>query len=340
MQTLTATLQSLTIGEPQAYRNLTAFPLLRRNAPKAAYLTLSAAVAKGAARITEISAGGSVPELLLDNTGADNVLILDGEELLGAKQNRIANLTILAAAYSKTVIPVSCVEAGRWSYRSAAFDVSERAQFARGRALKAEVVSRNMKATGTYGADQGMVWDAIASKQSRMRVESATAAMADIYDSYDLDIEEYAVKFRAVENQVGVVFAIDGQVEGMDLFDATDTLGAMLPKLARSFAVDALESASHDAPQAQISVAAQFLDRLAAAAVDSYPGVGLGNDIRISAPLVAGGGLVHEDRLVHLAAFSTAIRPAPGARSNDAAAFDTRLSSQRYSGMRQRNRNR
>ena len=39
------------------------------------------------------------------------------------------------------------------------------------------------------------------------------------------------------------MFAIDGQVEGVDLFDRADTLAQMLPKLVRSYAIDALESA-------------------------------------------------------------------------------------------------
>jgi ARG and Rhodanese-Phosphatase-superfamily-associated Protein domain len=35
------------------------------------------------------------------------VLILDGEELVGAKQNRIVNVTILVVTQSEIVIPVS-----------------------------------------------------------------------------------------------------------------------------------------------------------------------------------------------------------------------------------------
>ena len=339
MKAINTALRGLTIGEPQAFRNLAAIPLILHNAPKAGYITLAKAVTSGVASITEISEGGSVPQLMLDNIGKDNVLVLDGEELIGAKQNRIANLTILAAAESKTVIPVSCVEQGRWSYRSANFNVSERTQFSRGRAAKAEALSANLKSTGTYGADQGGVWNSIQEKQSRMSVDSPTAAMADMYDQHHDNVEDYTSRFAAVENQVGVMFAIDGEIEGMDIFDASDTFATMLPKLARSFAIDAIETASQETKPLEQKSATRFLDRVAAAQADTYPGVGLGTDVRLSAALVAGGALVHDEKLIHLAAFRTgAPRPAgAGDRNERQSTAETRLRSRRYAQMRRRN---
>jgi hypothetical protein len=345
MSVIQASLQALHLGQPQIFKNLAAIPLINPNTQRPGYVTLAQALAKGGARITEVSEGGSVPELLLINSGEQPILVLDGEELIGAKQNRIANLTILAAANSTTVIPVSCVEAGRWHYRSVDFDLSERAQFARGRAAKAEALSMNMKATGTHGANQHQVWNEIADKQVRMNVFSETAAMADVYDQYHGSVEEYADQVRPVADQVGVLFAIDGVVEGMDLFDAPDTLAGMLPKLTRSFAIDALESPRRDEPHMATEPAARFLDRLAAASVDSYPGVGLGHDLRISAAQVAGGALVHDGKLIHLVAFR---RFTPdGAATSDQTArnaahtpADTSLSARRYARMQQRDRGR
>jgi hypothetical protein len=61
------------------------------------------------------------------------VLILDGEELVGATQNRIADLTIVVAAGQTRRIPVSCVEAGRWVRRSREFAAAGRAPMAPGR---------------------------------------------------------------------------------------------------------------------------------------------------------------------------------------------------------------
>jgi hypothetical protein len=94
-------------------------------------------VQRDLARVTEVSAIGGVPELKLINDADRPVLLLDGEELVGAKQNRILNVTVLAGAHSTIVIPVSCVEAGRWHHLSAEFAPSDRAHFATGRAAPA-----------------------------------------------------------------------------------------------------------------------------------------------------------------------------------------------------------
>jgi hypothetical protein len=337
MEAITDTLRSLEIGQPQHFRNLTAFPLLRRDTKQADYITFSQAVQKGTASITEVSEGGSVPELLLDNTGDENVLILDGEELIGAKQNRIANLTVLAAANSKTVLPVSCVEHGRWSYRSADIKTSGRTKYNRARAAKAGALKHNQKNTRPPGAHQGMVWDNIAAKQARMSVRSETSAMADMFDQHETPIEDYTRAFKAETCQVGVLFAIDGEAEGLDLFDAPETFASILPKLVRSFAIDALETANGETEAAGLSTASQFLDRISAANADNYPGVGLGTDLRLTAPLVSGGGLVYEEQLIHLVAFSTQ-EPTPPNRNETL--YESALRRQRYERMRRRNRDR
>ena len=76
--------------------------------------------------ITEVDTDGSVPELRVGNKYAGMVLIMDGEELVGVKQNRIVNTTIVLPPKSTTVIPVSCAEQGRWSYDTKHFRSEKR----------------------------------------------------------------------------------------------------------------------------------------------------------------------------------------------------------------------
>ena len=80
-------------GPVASFANLSVVPLLDTAEKDADDLTLDEALATGAARVTEVSDGGRVSELEVDVTGDRPVLLLDGEELPGAKQNRVANLT-------------------------------------------------------------------------------------------------------------------------------------------------------------------------------------------------------------------------------------------------------
>ncbi len=81
-------------------------------------------MSEGLLSVAEVNEEGSVPELKVTNAADMSVLLLDGEELMGAKQNRVLNTSILLVVKSETIIPVSCTEHGRWSYSSPAFSDS------------------------------------------------------------------------------------------------------------------------------------------------------------------------------------------------------------------------
>ena len=109
---------------------------------------------------------------------------MDGEELVGAKQNRVLNLTILVRPKSKATIPVSCVERGRWAYRQRDFAASDRSMFAQAKASKLDQVSESMRARRGRSSDQGRVWADIDMKVASMKAAAPTAAMSDVFDQY------------------------------------------------------------------------------------------------------------------------------------------------------------
>ena len=310
MNAIGNSLKEMEIGEAQRHGSLAMHPLLAEHGDGVAYLLLGEALRAGLARVTEVSEHGHVPELKLINSADLPVLIFEGEELVGAKQNRTTNLTILAPARTTTVIPVSCVEAGRWRYATRDAQVSERMHVASARAAKAATVSDCLLHEGAPRADQTRVWHDIGCAAQTLGVHSQTRAMGDIFEAHRPRIDEYVAAFRPVERQLGALFAIAGEPAGFDLFDHGSTLRAMLPKLVRSYAVDALRSAEGDRPAADGSRARALLDAAAAANVESYPAVGVGTTVRLSAGGLVGGGLVHDERLVHLAVF-TVEREAP-----------------------------
>ena len=118
------TLADLEIGNPRTVLNLTAVPLSGNPASTLDYLLIDEALETKKVIVEEVSEGGSVPELRMTNFASKCVLIVDGTELVGAKQNRIVNASFLIPPESITRIPVSCVEQGRWGYKGREFGVT------------------------------------------------------------------------------------------------------------------------------------------------------------------------------------------------------------------------
>src|SRR4051812_34374267 len=119
MHTKTAPSPSLPfeLGESYSFAGLTIVPLFPSAPPRAEYVGLDEAAATGLV-VTEVDESGAVETLLVSNQLDSNVLLYDGEELIGAKQNRIVERSVLVAACSRLQIPAKCVEQGRWGYRT------------------------------------------------------------------------------------------------------------------------------------------------------------------------------------------------------------------------------
>lgn len=305
MQNIKMTIENVELGGPVHHEGLVMCPLLSAERFERDYLTLDEALAAGSASVTEVSHGGSVPELLFRNRGNQAVFLLDGEELVGAKQNRILNISILAPAHKDTVIPVSCVEAGRWSHRRPDFTSAPRAQFSDSRSRRAADVSADMAAGGGRRSNQGRVWEDISFKMAALGSRSATQAVEQVYHDHRASLNGFVKRMRARPGQVGAVFAIGGRVAGAELFDCHDTCRALLPKIVRSYALDAIDP-RHAANQPFDDEApALFLKRVAAAPTREAPAVGEGTDVRFdNASGIAGGALLARERIVHLVAFA------------------------------------
>lgn len=95
----------------------------------------------------------------LVNRSPKMILILEGEELVGAKQNRIANISMLIGGDRELIISVSCVGRGRWSYRGSSF-FSENRMFSPGMRRNAhEDIRDSVARERGFLADQRRVWD-------------------------------------------------------------------------------------------------------------------------------------------------------------------------------------
>jgi hypothetical protein len=287
------------LGDPVEHRGVVIAPLFPFTDPRAEYLTLEQAVPLGF-HVTEIDAAGSVPELLAKNPLDSNVLLYDGEELVGAKQNRILNVTVLVPAQSETKIPVSCVEEGRWSARSAHFAPSAHAAYPELRRRKAQILAA---APLERGLAQNAVWEEVASKAQRMGVDSPTRAQADIYRERPTP-DDMRSAFPLVPGQSGALLALGDRL-CLDYVSRPDAFARLYPKLIHGYLLDAAEHAGGKGVKLE-----EFLDAVAEAPRSRRASAGLGEDLRLAADRLVGSGLEVEGELIQLCAFSSERRAA------------------------------
>jgi hypothetical protein len=236
------------------------------------------------------------------NFTSSAVLVLEGQELFGGMQNRVVNITVLAPPMCTTILPVSCSEAARWGPATTEFHVAPHLYFASGRAQCAAQVTESMIADGIVAGDQVDIWSAIDDLACKLNVRSETRAHAAVFVKHNQKIVPYETALTQSLGQCGAIYAIGERLVGMDLFDRPATTGECLGKLIQSAAPEALLAKSEAAPPA--TEVAGFLRRIGAARTHSFHGVGLGNDVRLLGPRLAGGALIHAGRIVHLRAFN------------------------------------
>ena len=270
------------------------------------YMLLRDALVAGLVTIREVSERGSVSDLLVDNRAECGVLIVDGEEFVGAKQNRVANLTLLLAPDRTTSVPVSCVEQGRWSRQTDPFVLSQRVHHSRGRAARLSSVQESMRFGGTRHSDQSAVWGEIRAKTIAMAAESPTGAMGAFFEQHASTLDELVSCFRAEPDVCGGIFAIGGDICGLDVFDEPAAFSALLPKLVRSYGIDALEHSDRTSVSGVPDTAAarEFLSKLNKGYIEEHEAVGLGTDVRIAVEGIVAGGLMVDSSLLHLVAFA------------------------------------
>ena len=286
------------------HRNLTLVPLRGEGRQQRFqdYLLTSEAMDAGALTVTEVDESGTVPELVAVNDDIHPVLLIDGEELQGAKQNRILNTTVLLPPNSKTRIPVSCVEEGRWSHTSRTFKSGNYAPSSL-RQRKSHDVQYSLRTRGRPESDQGAVWDSVAEQISACGAASPTSAMSDAMATLDNVLGRYHEALPYPSGTCGVVAAVCGRFVAADVFDSPSTLKAIWGRLVGSYAMDAEATKDRTGKPFTAKAAEILLEHVAEQQSESFDAVGMGRDLRFEAEDVLGQGLHVQTCLLHLSVF-------------------------------------
>ena len=300
--TLEALFGSYDLGAPLVQGALQVFPLRRKIPPRHGARPWALAdklLSAEQAEVREVDEGGIVNTLSFENRSGKHALLFDGIELSGCKQNRMINTTLLATAGTTTSIPVSCVEAGRWNYRSKTFSHSGRMVTGALRNRKAHMVKESLMDCGEAGSDQSEVWAEVGRTLGRAGRFSPTSALDAVYEPFEGGVTEGS--FPAFEAE-GAIVVIGENVIGMDLLADGDTFANFWNNAVRGYRVDALGAG--DSPTLDGTRVRSWFEGLARrASLRPVELPGVGEHYVIDGEHLSGTIVLHEGELVHAALF-------------------------------------
>jgi hypothetical protein len=229
-------------------------------------------------------AANDVNRLIVLNTSNKPLYLMPGEIIVGGQQDRVIGTeVVLQPSKEPQTIDVFCVEHGRWRNRDAtelagyvnagrlntnAYAVADLVVPVAPEAANPEKAAEQA-AQGKFVAsvgrlnkgsrlavqeanDQGKVWSEVSKENAKSGVASETTTGAFTKNYADNDtlkklqplMEKIKDPVGQTENIVGVVVAVDGKIDSMDVFQSTPLFRQLWPKLLKSYALDAVNAAS------------------------------------------------------------------------------------------------
>jgi len=292
------TFPEIRVGDPICHESISIFPLAAEFTSNVNYVLSDEGLAAETVTVEEIGEAGSVPELIVDNQADCLVLFLEGEELRGAKQNRVLNTSVLVAAKSKVKIPVSCVEQGRWRYTSSKFASGGSHCSSKLRHILKKSVIKSDKEGQGHRSNQGEVWSEVSRQMASLGSKSNTMAMADTYEGHKNRLAEFQDRLKYVEGATGLAVAIGKNVVSVDLFDKPSTCRKVWDRLLTGVIMDALEAGTSE-ERAEKPTTERLLMLLRDSAWEQTKAVGVGNEYRYASEDRHASALVYDGAMVH-----------------------------------------
>ena len=234
-QTETASLFArLKVGDAVTLFGADLVPLFwRGGAPVTDALLLEEALADGQTVVTEVSEGGVVGQVRVLHRGQLPLLVVQGEQILGAKQNRTFNASFVVAPGQEVTLPVSCVEQGRWQHRTAAFQAGATTISPKLRSRMLGSVSQSIRVSGVYDANQREVWSGVQEHLAATGTHSLTASYEDARQSRAAEVEQTVARVAPHPEQTGLAVVQGGRVVVLDVFGSPQLFARAFKKCLR-----------------------------------------------------------------------------------------------------------
>ena len=291
-------LETARIGEPLVSGNLALHPVTLPAAPSPEVVSFDVAHARGEVEITEVDRGGTVNALRVVNTGASPVLLPQGLVVVGGKQDRMIAVAVVVFPGERRVVPVNCVEAGRWSWETGRM---------RPRRVATPSLRRNPSScrADAVGSLQGEVWEEVACLYRTMNCISSTETLDEVYEQVDL-VDARELLEGLPGEACGFVATAGSRLLGCDLFGSPGLLAPVRERLVEAWALESRAFPPEDTTVPEPGELAELLGEVSDALRPSNEDMGPGAvRLLVEAPSVQGSLLLHGEVLLHGSLFPT-----------------------------------
>lgn len=223
-----------------------------------AYITLGDAMER---KLVEVAETGNVQELTIRNRSEkETVFVHAGDIVKGGKQDRTVRYDLILPPKSgKVPVASFCVESGRWRQRGGenvdAFSMNS-----------AVLPSKSLRIASKHALNQGDVWSGVARQQERLSAnvavmagESVDVRSSESASSLQLTLEsdelekvmrEYLDELGGLldgrEDVIGFVYAINGEIANVEVYNQSALFRALWDKLVRAAITEAIAEYDDD----------------------------------------------------------------------------------------------
>jgi len=189
------------------------------------------AIEEGKAEVREL---GTAERVLVENPSLRDLFILEGEELLGARQDRIAPSSAVVSAGESLMVSVVCSEEGRWHGEGSSFHTG----FIAHPRLRS-IMTLSMKKENHV--NQKEVWKEVKRKLTSLKVDSVTGSLHHSFSQRDGILEEIYGGWSPPEEIQGIMAFTPKGFLCADLLATHTLFSKEWPGLLKGYALDALE---------------------------------------------------------------------------------------------------
>ena len=188
--------------------NCTFVPLQLNNYTDLKLETFGSLSKKRQVEATEIDENGVVNKIKVRNNSSNLLILHDGEIIVGAKQNRTIDKTVILKPKETRNVDVLCVEKGRWSFRNQEFSQHNSK-------LSPEI--RFSKETVTNYNKQNTVWNEIDKMYEENNQYSNTSDFVNLKEENSkLGLEE--IKSKIFNDRYNGILVTNNKISFIEIF--------------------------------------------------------------------------------------------------------------------------